>query len=82
MPGSAQQGAHAVDEDREFSLYGEGSESSSNHASDEDIPRALWLPDFELVRKQKDSVSTGDGFGVAGLAGRPSLLPKRSSRLG
>ncbi|KAF5831982.1 WD40-repeat-containing domain protein [Dunaliella salina] len=51
MPGSVQQGVQAPDGDRELSLYGESSESSSNHASDEDIPRALWLPDFELVRK-------------------------------
>jgi hypothetical protein len=49
-------GSNFVEEDSELAMYrnGEGSESSSDHASDEDIPRALWLSDFDLAKKAKE----------------------------
>ena len=49
----AAQAAGDEDEERERALYGDGSESSSDHASDEDVPRTMWLPDFEPVSHGK-----------------------------
>jgi len=81
-PDSMLQEPSTIDEDRDFAVYGEGqSVSSSEHASDEDIPRALWLPDFELVRKQKEAASAWELGGLdtrASLAGRSSLLGRSS----
>jgi len=81
-PGTAN-GGEDDDDDDESELAPE-SEESSKHDSDEDVPRALWLAEFELARKPKPQPgSTGPhgaahreagghkpGYGVRANAGR------------
>jgi hypothetical protein len=100
-PGSPRSGGGEEDDEDllsdEDELLSE-SESSSAHESDEDVPRALWLEEFELARRRRQlglhtaataakrdarlGASAGFGMGGLGAAGFSLGAGAGGSRLG